>query len=82
MGTKRISAIPPAYRKSVEKKLRDLSKAIQCRREEMGLTQEELAEKLDISVISLQYIEQNRRFPSLPRLVFICEYLKLPISFE
>lgn len=82
MGNKRVSTIPPAYRKDVEKRLQKLSSVIKKRREELGLTQEQLAEELDISLISLQFIEQCRRYPSLPRLFFICEYLKLPISFE
>ncbi|MEN0057923.1 MAG: helix-turn-helix transcriptional regulator [Bdellovibrio sp.] len=54
---------------------------IQNRREEMGLTQEQLAEMLDLTVVALGYIEQGRRFPSLPFLFYICRMMDIPVSF-
>lgn len=80
VDTKRLNKIPTAYRKEIEKKLNAISELIQARREKLGLTQEELAEELGISVMTLQFIEQRRRYPSLPLLFFILRYLKMDIT--
>lgn len=80
--SKRLQKIPNKFRQNVEAKLRGISKQIQQAREEMGLTQEELAEELGISNISLQFIEQGRRYPSVQMLFYICAYLKLDIKFN
>lgn len=77
---KRLERIPAKYRKEVNARLKSLSQTIQARREEMGLTQEKLAEELDISAVTLKAIEQNRRYPSLPMLFYICDFLKLKIQ--
>lgn len=47
----------------------------------MGLTQEQLAEMLDLTVVALGYIEQGRRFPSLPFLFYVCRVMDIPIKF-
>lgn len=67
----RIDKIPVKHRKAVEAQLRRISIVIQARREEMGLTQEELAEMLDLTVVALGYIEQGRRSPAY-LFYFIC----------
>ncbi len=77
---KRIDRIPSKYRKAVEKQLENISSVIQTRRNEMKLTQEQLAEKLDVSVLTVQFIEQRRRFPSLPILFYICRVMEIPIK--
>nr|BFD65938.1 hypothetical protein HAGR004_09600 [Bdellovibrio sp. HAGR004] len=77
----RIDKIPTKHRKAVEAQLRQISVVIQSRREEMGLTQEQLAEMLDLTVVALGYIEQGRRFPSLPFLFYICRVMDIPVSF-
>jgi DNA-binding XRE family transcriptional regulator len=76
----RIDKIPAKHRKAVEAQLRRISVVIQTRREEMGLTQEELAEMLDLTVVALGYIEQGRRFPSLPFLFYMCRVMDIPIK--
>jgi len=46
----------------------------------MGLTQEQLAESLDLAVMTIQFIEQQQRYPSLPVLFFICKAMDIPIK--
>lgn len=57
-----------------------LSKRIQKRRKELGLTQEELADKVDISRAYMGFIEQGRNVPSLEVLERIAKHLKISIS--
>lgn len=66
----------------METQLNAISKIVQARREKLGLTQEELAEKLGISTPTLQFIEQKRRYPSLPLLFYICAYLGLKVEIR
>ena len=76
----KINKIPVKYRKIVLGQLAAMAEKIKNQRKKAGLTQEELAEELDISAIMVQFIEQKRTFPSLPMLLYICAYLK--INFE
>lgn len=46
------------------------------------MTQEALAEKLDIAPTTLQFIEQCRRYPSFPMFVYICRVLQLEIDLS
>ena len=82
MDKKRLDKFPASYRKNIERRLDAISLLVQEKREQSGFTQEELAEKLGISVMTLQFIEQRRRYPSLPMLIFICEYLGLDIQIK
>ncbi|MDX1921075.1 MAG: helix-turn-helix transcriptional regulator [Candidatus Caenarcaniphilales bacterium] len=52
---------------------------MQEKREQAGITQEELAERLEVSAMTIQFIEQRRRFPSLPVLFCICRELEIPL---
>lgn len=76
----RIDKIPAKHRKAVEAQLRRISIVIQTRREEMELTQEQLSEILGITVVALGYLEQGRRFPSLPFLFYVCRVMDIPIK--
>lgn len=49
---------------------------IQKRRRELGITQEELADKLNLSRTHMGHIEQGRRSPSLDVLNKIARTLK------
>jgi len=82
MDKKRLEKFPASYRKNIERRLDAISQLVQSKREQSGFTQEELAEKLGISVMTLQFIEQRRRYPSLPMLIFICEFLGLDIQIK
>lgn len=57
-----------------------LGKRVQKRRKELNLTQEELAEKVDISRAYMGYIEQGRNVPSLEVVQKIAKVLKKPLS--
>lgn len=57
-----------------------IGKRIQKRRKEVGLTQEELAEKVGISRAYMGYIEQGRNAPSLEILEKISKTLKINLS--
>jgi transcriptional regulator with XRE-family HTH domain len=57
-----------------------LGKRIQKRRKELALTQEALAEKVDLSRAYVGYIEQGRNTPSLEVLEKIAKILKKPLS--
>lgn len=78
--TTRLDKITNKYRKGVESQLAKISVVIQNRRKEIGITQEELAEKLDLAVLTIQSIEQGWRFPSLPILFYICKVMDIPIQ--
>jgi transcriptional regulator with XRE-family HTH domain len=75
----RLSKIPTKYRKEVQAELRVISRTIQERRKSLKMTQEELAEKLNIAPTTLQFIEQSRRYPSFPMFVYICNVLQIEI---
>ena len=80
MALGQLDKIPTKHRKAVETQLRRISFSIQGRRVEMGLTQEELAEISDLTVVALGYIEQGRRYPSLPFLFYICRVMDIPLK--
>lgn len=77
---KRLNRLPTKHRNEVIADLRLISAAVQSKRKALGLTQEELAEELDIAPTTVQFIEQQRRYPSLPMLLYICRYLELKIK--
>jgi len=82
VSPKRIEKIPPKYRKAVEASLLEVSKRIQKQREALKLTQEALAEKLNLSPTMIQSIEQGRRYPSLPTLFYVCQFLGIEINIS
>lgn len=57
-----------------------LGKRIKELRKEAGLTQEKLAELIDIETTSLSGIESGRHFPSLPTLERIANKLDIEIK--
>lgn len=57
-----------------------LGKRIKKLRKEAGLTQEKLAELIDIETTSLSGIESGRHFPSLPTLERIANSLNVEIK--
>ena len=46
-------------------------------RREVGMTQEQLAEKAEISVVHLSNVEQGKKMPGLPVLIRIAEALEV-----
>ena len=59
---------------------KSLGKKIQRKRKALGLTQDELAEKVGISLTYMGFIEQGRYAPSLEVLNKIAKVLKVPLS--
>lgn len=57
-----------------------LGKRIQRIRKSVGLTQEELAEKVNVSRAYIGYIEQARNTPSLELLEKIAKVLRVDIK--
>lgn len=52
------------------------------RRQELGLTQEELAEKMNVSTLTVRYVETGMRAPSFAMLVCLTRHLKINIRYE
>lgn len=60
--------------------MRELGEAIRAARMRKGLTQEALAELLDITPIHLKNMESSRRKPSVPLLFALMELLDLSVD--
>lgn len=60
--------------------IRQLGEAIRAARMKRGLTQEALAELLDITPIHLKNIESSRRKPSVPLLFQMMEILDFSVD--
>lgn len=59
-----------------EKLAATIGKAARAAREQLGLTQVEVAELMDLSPIVYNRLERGRMLPSVPTLVRLCETLK------
>ena len=62
------------------KSQKQLGKKIQSRRQELGKTQEEFAESVNISRTHMGHIEQGRKSPSLELLEKIAKNLKIKVK--
>jgi transcriptional regulator with XRE-family HTH domain len=49
-------------------------------RKSRGLTQQQLAEQLDVSLVSIGYIETGKRWPRLTTLHRIADCLGVPVA--
>jgi len=78
-GLSRISKKEAAI---LETQIAAMGETFQARRKELGMTQDELSEKLDIGANTIKFIEQGRRIPSLPMFLRICKALKLKIELN
>lgn len=67
------------YKKVIEGELSNIAKILKDRRKELGWTQNDLAEKMDCEVTTIQGYEQRRRHPSLPTFLMLCKVLKLKL---
>jgi transcriptional regulator with XRE-family HTH domain len=66
----------PSYKRAIQQRL---GKTIQRIRKGRGLSQEALAEAVNISRTHMGHIEQGRRIPSITLLDNIASALKVPI---
>lgn len=60
----------------VKSSVKSISSKIRERRNQLGISQEELAELASVSVGTIKFIEQNQRAPSLPmlfKLIFVLD---------
>lgn len=79
---KRIDKVPKKFQIRVGRELKGMSLLIRAQRKALRMTQEQLAEALEISLDTIKAIESGRRFPSLPMLFLICFTLLIEITFE
>ncbi len=77
MSIRGFSKVPAKDAKFVKAELLRISSKLKSKRQELDLTQEELAEALDVSPETIRFIEQSRRIPSLPMLIRVCKILKI-----
>lgn len=70
------------HAKAIDNELSSIAKILKARRIELGWTQNDLAEKLDCEITTVQAYEQKRRNPSLPTLLMICKILKLKLTIS
>ena len=54
-----------------------IGKRIQARREEIGISQEQLAEAVELTPLSISYIETGRNAPSMAKFIRIANALKI-----
>ena len=57
-----------------------IGKRIQTRRQELGITQEKLAERAGISTVYLSKIENGRVYPTLETLSILCTELDTELA--
>jgi transcriptional regulator with XRE-family HTH domain len=81
MSIRSFNKIPKKELSGIKAETDKIASLFQDRRKELGMTQEEFAEKLDLNVNTVKYIEQGRRIPSLPMLFRIAKALHLEVRF-
>jgi DNA-binding XRE family transcriptional regulator len=79
---KRVDQIPPKYRKGVVAQLNKVSDVLKRARIENDLTQESLAELVDVEVSTVKSIEQKKRVPSMGLFFYLCEVLKISVKLD
>lgn len=79
---KRLDRIPKRYRDEVESDLGRIAEKIKKRRQQKELTQEGLAELLNIEPATLQSIEQQRGRPSIELLLAIVKILEMRLTLK
>ncbi len=74
--------VNPVFKSAIDKEWTAIADTLKKRRNELGLTQNDLAEKLESELTTIQAYEQKRRHPSLPTLLMLCKILKLKLSID
>lgn len=78
----RKAKVPYDQKGNIAKDLAQISRTLQGQRHHLGWTQEQLAEKMECEVSTIQAYEQRRRTPSLPTLLMLCRVMKLKLFIE
>jgi ribosome-binding protein aMBF1 (putative translation factor) len=81
VNQKRLDRLPTNLRKQISADLRLIAELIKDARTKKGLTQEDLAQKLDLSVNTIQAIESGRNVPSLSNMFHIFKRLSIGYKF-
>lgn len=79
---KRLERIPKALRGAVEADLSDIAGKIRKKRKSKKLTQEGLAELLEVDPTTIQALESERGRPSLELLLAIVKTLEIKIILK
>jgi transcriptional regulator with XRE-family HTH domain len=80
--SKGLDTILSTDRRFVEKHLTVWVNLVRKSRRDKGWTQDQLAEKVGLSLQTLQSIECGRRIPSLPVLLVLSKKLDIEINFN
>jgi|tagenome__1003787_1003787.scaffolds.fasta_scaffold17405981_1 DNA-binding XRE family transcriptional regulator len=81
MQSQRISN-PTKFKKEIAPRLKKIARQLQVKRQAMEISQENLAERLEVSPLTIQAIENCRRYPSLAMLISICDVLGLKLELK
>jgi DNA-binding XRE family transcriptional regulator len=82
MSKRGLKKVPAGEVRAIKREAERLALEIRSQRERLGLTQENLAERLDVSIDTVKGIELGYRFASLPMLIRLCRVLRLRISLN
>lgn len=78
----RKAKVQNQFSHAIENEWAAISKILKARRIELGWTQNDLAEKLEAEVTTIQAYEQRRRKPSVSTFLMLCKLLKLKLSLS
>lgn len=79
---KRLDKMPKKYRSVIEENLIELVSELRSRRTQIEMTQEELAEELNVHRTTVQALEQHRTRPSIELLLAWVLVLKSKIELK
>ena len=79
MLNKGLDNLNASNKRKIEAQLKALVNQIRDSRVSQKMSQEKMAEELDVSISSIKYIEQGRRIPSLPMILKIANYFGLSL---
>lgn len=71
-----------AFKSVIDKEWAAIAGTLKKRRVDLGLTQNDLAERLESELTTIQAYEQKRRHPSLPTLLMLCKILRLKLTID
>ena len=72
-----LYAVPKEEQRAIHAIIVRLGHELAAKRKERGLTQERLAEKLELSVNMVRAIETATRVPGLPTLIRLARFLRM-----
>ncbi|MBX2986746.1 MAG: helix-turn-helix transcriptional regulator [Bdellovibrionaceae bacterium] len=67
---------------NVAKDLANIATTLRNRRKELNWSQDELSNRMDCDITTVQAWEQQRRTPSLPTLLTLCRVMRLKFFIE